>query len=269
MTDLPVSSSGKNAMDVARECAAEARALMREAFGKVSVSGVKGRGNVVTEVDLAIEQATIATLAREYPSHAVLSEETAAETRSEGWMWVVDPIDGTKNFSRGIPHFCFNIALCHDSVPLLGLTLQPLLDEEFAAVAGEGCTLNGAAVQVSDAETVQESVVAIDLGYDDGRAARQIELAAFLWPGMQGLRVPGSAALEFAFLAAGRWDLYLHSDLKPWDSAAGLILVREAGGIVTSRDGEEATIFSRATVAATPRVHADFMRLAGDRPWTA
>jgi myo-inositol-1(or 4)-monophosphatase len=269
VTDLPVSDSGKSAMEVARECAAAARALMREAFGEVSVSSVKGRGNVLTEVDLAVEKATIATLAREYPSHAVLSEETAAGTRSAGWMWVVDPIDGTKNFSRGIPHFCFNIALCHDSVPLLGLTFQPLLDEEFSAVAGEGCRLNGQPVHVSDAATVQESVVAIDLGYDDGRAGRQIEMAAFLWPGMQGLRVPGSAALEFAFLAAGRWDLYLHSDLQPWDVAAGLVLVREAGGRVTDRAGGEATIFSRATVAASPKVHADFVRLAGDRPWTA
>jgi fructose-1,6-bisphosphatase/inositol monophosphatase family enzyme len=268
VSDLPLSASGKSAIEVARECAAEARTLIRDAVGRVTVSGVKGRGNVLTEVDLAVERATIATLRREYPSHAVLSEETAAETRSEGWMWVVDPIDGTKNFSRGIPHFCFNIALCRENVPLLGLTLQPLLDEEFAAIAGEGCALNGVPVRVSEAATVQDSVVAIDLGYDDGRAARQIDLAGFLWPGMQGLRVPGSAALEFAFLAAGRWDLYLHSDLQPWDVAAGLVLVREAGGIVTDRAGEDATIFSRATVAATPAVHADFIRLAGGRPWT-
>jgi fructose-1,6-bisphosphatase/inositol monophosphatase family enzyme len=84
---------------------------------------------------------------------------------------------------------------------------------------------------------------------------------------MQGLRVPGSACLEFAFLAAGRWDLYVHSDLQPWDVAAGLVLVREAGGVVTDRDGKPATIFSGATVAGTPAVHADFLMLAGDRPW--
>ncbi len=269
MTSLPVSVTGRSALEVARACAREAQVLMREAFGNVSVSSVKGRGNVLTEVDLAVEKSVIARLRREYPSHAVLSEETAAETRSDSWMWVCDPIDGTKNFSRGIPHFCFSIALCHQSDPLLGLTLQPLLDEEFSAVKGEGCCLNGAPVTVSERTTVRGSVVAIDLGYDDARASRQLELAGFLWPGMQGLRVPGSAALEFAYLAAGRWDLFLHSDLQPWDSAAGLVLVREAGGIVTGRDGKEATIYTRAIVAATPGVHADFLALAASQPWTA
>ncbi len=264
---LPRSVTGRTPLEVARLCATDARDLIRPAFGHVAVSGVKGRGNVVTDVDLAVERATIARLAAEFPSHAVLSEETAAETRSDGWMWVVDPIDGTKNFSRGIPHFCFSIALCYDAAPLLGLTLNPILEEEFAAVRAEGCRLNGSVVHVSDAQSVQDSVVAIDLGYDDRRGALNLDLARALWPGMQGLRVPGSAALEFAFLAAGRWDLYLHSDLQPWDVAAGIVLVGEAGGLVTDRDGSPATIFSRATVAATPAVHADFLALAGDRPW--
>ena len=264
---LPASTSGKSALHVARDCAAEARGLMREAFGKVSVSEVKGRGNVLTAVDLAVEAAVTRRLAAEYPAHAVLSEETAAETRSDGWMWVMDPVDGTKNFSRAIPHFCFSIALCYDSEPLLGLTLNPMLDEEFAAVAGEGCTLNGRRVTVSGATSVQDSVVAIDLGYDDRRAALNLDLARFLWPGMQALRVPGSAALEFAFLAAGRWDLFLHSDLQPWDIAAGLVLVREAGGLVTDREGAPATIRSREVIAAPAAVHADFLAVAGHKPW--
>jgi fructose-1,6-bisphosphatase/inositol monophosphatase family enzyme len=242
---------------------------MRAAFGEVSVSEVKGRGNVLTAVDLSVEAAITRRLAAEYPGHAVLSEETAAGTRSDGWMWVVDPIDGTKNFSRAIPHFCFSIALCHDSEPLLGLTLNPMVDEEFAAVRGEGCTLNGRKVTVSGVTSVRDSVVAIDMGYDDRRAALNLELARFLWPGMQALRMPGSAALEFAFLAAGRWDLYLHSDLQPWDIAAGLVLVREAGGLVTDREGRPATIRTREVIAATPAVHADFVALAGDQPWRA
>lgn len=269
MTSLPISTSGRSAIEVARQCAREAQALMRQATGSVAVSMVKGRGNVLTEIDLAVERAVTACLRSEYPSHAVLSEETAAETRTNGWMWVFDPIDGTKNFSRGIPHFCFSIALCHRDEPLLGLTLQPLLDEEFLAVKGEGCHLNGTPVTVSDRTTVLNSVVAIDLGYDDIRAGHQLDLARHLWPGMQGLRVPGSAALEFAYLAAGRWDLFIHSDLQPWDIAAGLVLVREAGGVVTERGGEQAALFSRAIVAGTPAVHADLLALAAGRPWTA
>jgi len=197
----------------------------------------------------------------------VLSEETAAETRSDDWLWVVDPVDGTKNFSRGIPHFCFTIALCRENEPVLVLTLQPVLNEEFAAIRGQGCTLNGRSIRVSEATTVRESIVAIDMGYDDERGRRQLELALNLWPGMQSLRIPGSAALGIAYVAAGRWDIFVHADLQAWDLAAGLLLVREAGGVATDREGKRATIFSNGLVAATPAVHSDFLALAGHLPW--
>lgn len=263
----PTSATGAPALSVALTCAAEAGNILRAGLGATAVSGIKGRGNIVTEIDFRVEQAVMAILGTEYPGHAILSEESAAATRSDGWMWVMDPLDGTKNYSRGIPHFAFTIALCFDSEPVLGVTYHPLLDETYVAIDGEGCTLNGKPVTVSDVQSVREGVAAIDLGYDDVRAARQLDLARHLWPGMQGLRVPGSAALEFAYLAAGRWDLFAHSDLQPWDSAAGILMVREAGGIVTDRDGSPATIFSRAIVAAPPPVHADFMALAGKLAW--
>jgi fructose-1,6-bisphosphatase/inositol monophosphatase family enzyme len=230
---------------------------------------VKGRGNVVTETDMAVEQAVMAILAREFPDHAILAEESAAQTRSGGWMWVVDPIDGTKNFSRGIPHFGFGLALCHDARPVLALSLHPVTGDEFLAVAGMGCTVNGVATHVSAVTTVREAVVALDMGYNDERAARQLETAAALWPGMQSLRIAGSAVLGPAFVAAGRWDLYVHLDLKPWDIAGGLLLVEEAGGVVTQRDGSPATIFSESVICATPGVHADFLKLAARVPWRA
>ena len=264
---IPVSASGRDAVAVAHACAEVADRIIRDGFGRASIAGVKGRGNVVTETDLAVEHAVAAILAREFPDHAVLSEETAAGTRSQGWLWVVDPLDGTKNFSRGIPHFAFTIALCRAGEPVIGLTTHPLLNETFMAVRGRGTTLNGAPVTVTDCATVREAVVAIDLGYNDRRAARQIDLAGHLWPGMQSLRVTGSAALGFAYLAAGRWDIYIHSDLEPWDVAAGLLLVREAGGAVVQRDGLPASIESRAVVAATPGVLSDFSALAGGLPW--
>jgi myo-inositol-1(or 4)-monophosphatase len=242
---------------------------MRDGFGQVSVSATKGRGNVLTETDLAVEAATLGILRDAFPSHSILSEESAADTRSDGWLWVVDPIDGTKNFSRGIPHFCFSIALCWQGEPVVGLVSHPLLDQEIAAVKGEGCTVNGVPAAVTTSGTVYESVVAIDLGYDDVRAAMQLEVARRLWPGMQSLRVMGSAALGLAYVAAGRWDIFLHADLQPWDLAAGLLLVREAGGVVMDRDGNHATILSPAVVASNSLVYSDFVRLAGDLPWNA
>lgn len=265
--DLPLARSGADAVAVARTCADRARALIREAYGEAAIAGVKGRGNVVTDTDLAVERAVREVLEREYPAHAILGEEIADRTRSDGWLWVVDPLDGTKNFSRAIPHFCFTIALCHANEPLLGLTLHPLLDDEFLAIVGSGCTLNGRPAAVSEVQSMADGVVAVDLGYDDARGRRQLELALDVWPGVQGLRIAGSAALGLAFVAAGRWDLFLHSDLRPWDVAAGLVLVREAGGVVTDRDGKPATIFSESVVAATAAVHADFLERAGHRPW--
>jgi fructose-1,6-bisphosphatase/inositol monophosphatase family enzyme len=264
---LPVSQTGKSALAVARECAAEASEILRAGFGHTAVAATKGRGNVVTEVDFAVEHATLARLAREFPDHAVLSEETRAESRSDGWLWIVDPLDGTKNFSRGIPHFCFTLALCRAGEPLIGLTVQPILGEEYLAIAGEGTTLNGATVTVSPARTVLESVIAIDLGYDDRRGSLQLELARHLFPGVQAMRIPGSAALGFAYVAAGRWDAFVHSALEPWDLAAGLLLIREAGGVVFDRDGKPATVFSEGVVGASQHVYQDFQRLAGHLPW--
>ncbi len=263
--DLPLSASGLTAMDVARQCAAEATRIIAAAAGEVAIAGTKGRGNLVTETDLEVERAVTAALRREYPSHAILAEESAAGGHSEGWMWVVDPIDGTKNFSRGIPHFGFGLALCFDSEPVLALTLHPPTGDEFTAVSGEGCRLNGVPCRISEVASVQDAVIALDMGYDDALGADQLATAAALWPGMQSLRISGSAVLGPAFVAAGRWDLYVHRDLRPWDIAGGLLLVREAGGVATELDGSPATIFSRTVVCATPGVHSDFLRLAAER----
>lgn len=265
--ELPLSASGHSALDVARLCSEAAGDAIRDGFGSAGVSATKGRGNVVTEVDFEAERRTLEILRREYPGHAVLSEETAAETRSDGWLWVCDPLDGTKNFSRGIPHFAFSIALCFGGEPLVALTSHPLLREETSAVAGQRCTLNGARVTVSDIPSVLAGVIGIDLGYDNDRGGHQLGLAQHLWPGVQGIRAMGSAALGFAFVAAGRWDAYVHSDLQPWDIAAGLLLVREAGGMVSDRKGGPATIWTRAAIAGNPAVHNELVGIAASLPW--
>ncbi len=263
---LPVAPDGTPALEAARACARLARDIARAAAGRASVSAVKGRGNVVTETDVAVEHAVMEFLRERFPGHAILSEETAAATRSAGWMWVIDPIDGTKNFSRGLSHFAFTLALCFDDVPLLGLTTHPITGLEVAAVAGSGCFVDGTPARLRPCGSVAEAVLAMDLGYDAERARGQLALASHLWPGMQSLRIPGSAALGFAGLAAGWWDLYVHADLQPWDVAAGLVIVREAGGIVVEPGGEPASLRSGAVIAGTPAAVADLRRLAAAAP---
>jgi fructose-1,6-bisphosphatase/inositol monophosphatase family enzyme len=264
---LPIGVSGATAVEVAHTCAEGASAIIRNGYGVTEVASTKGRGNVVTEVDFEAERFVLSTLRKEFPGHAILSEETADSTRSQGWMWVVDPLDGTKNFSRAIPHFGFNLALCFESRPVLAIATHPLLRDVYLAVEGVGTALNAQPTAVSDCPLLAEAVVAIDMGYDAARGERQLSLAAHLWPGMQSLRISGSAALGFAYVASGKWDIYVHSDLQPWDIAAGLLLVREAGGVVRDREGNEATIYSREAVAANGATWEDFAERSRGLAW--
>ncbi len=263
---LPTTADGRTARDVALQCARAARDIIRAATAERGDIYQKGRGNVVTVTDFRVEAAITEAIRAAFPGHAIMSEESAAGTVSDDWLWVIDPLDGTKNFSRGIPHFAFTAALCRDRRPLLGITTQPLTGLEVVAAAGQGCTVNGCAARVTPCASVAEAVVAMDLGYDAERAREQLRLVEHLWPGMQSLRVPGSAALGFAGLAAGYWDVYAHADLQPWDLAAGLLIVAEAGGVVVEFDGSPATLYSRAVVAGNAQVVAEFLELAAQRP---
>src|SRR3972149_11443231 len=200
---LPLSASGRTAAEVARACAGEAGRIAMAAFGARQDVQVKGRGNVVTETDLAAERAILEILREEYPDHAVLAEETAGQAPREGWLWVIDPLDGTHNFSRGIPYFATNIALCHDGEPLLGLTYAPATGEEFFAQRGAGLTVNGQPARVSAARRLADCVIGADLGYDDARAARMLELLTEVWPGQSGRGV-GRGALGRGYGARGR-----------------------------------------------------------------
>lgn len=262
--DLPRAASGRTALDVARSAAQEAGTLALARFRQPHDVGVKGRGNLVTETDLEVEKNLTEEFTREFSAHRVLSEETAADTDTAGWVWVIDPIDGTRNFVSGIPFFCVNIALCHDGLPVLAVTHDPNHGETFWAERGGGAWVNGQPVRASEEATVQASVVGVDLGYDDQRGQNMLQLVRLLHPGLQCVRTPGSAALGLAYAACGRFGLFIHNDLAPWDVAAALLLVPEAGGVITDRDGKPATLRSRAVVAGGLKVHADFLRWLRD-----
>lgn len=289
MADLPRSRSGKTAEAVARMCAQKAGRVIMASFpgltGERRDVLVKGRGNFLTEADLAAERATLEILREEYPDHEVLAEEESSDqetgdtrheeavspvvspvSRGGGWMWVVDPLDGTHNFSQGIPYFAFSIALCYQREPVLGLTFAPATGEEFFARKGGGLTVRGKPARASTAERLGDCVLGVDLGYDDARASRMLELVAEVWP-VQSVRVMGSAALGLAYAACGRYDLFMHNFLYPWDVAAGLALVREGGGVTLDRGGGPATIDSEGLIAGAPKAVEELLARAKDRPW--
>ena len=232
--ELPLSATGTRAIDVAWRCAREAGSHALSRFRGAQTIDIKGHRNIVTQTDVECELRVKAILAEEYPEHKILSEETASGTdASTGWTWVVDPIDGTKNYAIGLPFWCVNVALCRDGEPVVGLTYDAVHEEGFWAVAGEGAYCNEARIEASRKPDVFSSVLGLDLGYDDALGARQLALLRGIFPRTQGFRITGSAALGLAYAACGRIDLYVHLNVSPWDVAGGILLVLVAGGMET------------------------------------
>lgn len=274
MIELPESRSGKTAVDVARAAVDDASEIALRRFEEMARGDpvervVKGRGNYVTETDLACEEAIIGVIRTEFPGASVLSEETSSEVDDweQGWLWVVDPIDGTSNFSRGIPSFAINIALCFDGEPVLGLTHQPVTGTEFLAVKGGGLLVNGIRTGVSEVGPLTEALLGFGLGYEYERAKLMLMTLAELWPAVQMMQNIGSAALGMAYAASGRFDLYFHSYLFPWDQASGIVQVREAGGLALARDGSAATIYSEGIIAGASGPVLELLELTQDRKW--
>lgn len=257
-----------DALAVADELARSAGALLAAAAGDTTTVRWKGRNNLVTEADHASEALILAGLAEAFPDHRVLAEESRPDTSPHhGYVWVVDPLDGTRNFAAGIPTYCVNIALLHDGEALLGATYEPARNVCILGGPGLGLRANGAPVACSTAVDLASSIVAADLGYDDGRARLMLETLHSLWPGMQGVRIPGAAAIGLAWAASGLAGLNVHSMLYPWDIAAGLAQVPAGGGLILDRDGGPASITSEGIAAGAPAVVAEFMRRVADRPW--
>ncbi|MFA5398957.1 MAG: inositol monophosphatase family protein [Dehalococcoidia bacterium] len=253
-TSLPSSLQGQSAYHVARQAAAEAGKILRQRFGLHNATKVKGKRNLVTEADLLSEQTIIRIINAAFPQHGIMSEEAGSRREGSEYTWIIDPLDGTNNFHFGIPLFCVNIALARRGEVLLGVTFDPMRDETFRAVRGRGAYLNNKRIEVADVADLNDAAVGVDLGYDAERSNDLLETAMKLWPKIHCMRLIGSSSLGMAYVAGGRMSLYFHRSLYPWDSASGLLLVREAGGEVTNYTGRPATIHDREIIAANPRL---------------
>jgi myo-inositol-1(or 4)-monophosphatase len=262
MTSPPLSQTGRSALEVATRAAEEAGELLLQRFSSEKQINYKaGRANIVTDVDLLVEKHIISILRSEYPEFGILSEESEAIVGNAHYTWIVDPLDGTNNYSFGIPFFCVNIALAIGEEVLLSLTFDPLRGETFRAEQGKGAFLNDHPVSVSQRKSVKASEIGCDMGYDVERGKQVLDAIMSLWPNMHGLRLMGSAALGLAYTACGRFDLYLQPHLSPWDVAAGILLVRESGGNITDWDGAPVSIKTERVIAGNNTVHGEFLRL--------
>ncbi len=236
--------------------AAEAGAeILTDRFGSTFHTDMKRRFDPVTEVDQLAEAAVVETIRRHRPDDAILAEESGAAIGGRR-RWIVDPLDGTVNFVHGIPHVAVSVALWDGDRPLVGVIVDPLRRERFAAAAGAGATLDDRPIHVSSVARLEGSVVATGFPYDHGDhgPAYAATLGAVL-ERVNGIRRFGSAALDLAWVAAGRYEAYFELGIAPWDQAAGILIVREAGGTVTGVDGTPSTPETPMVVASNASVH--------------
>lgn len=251
MTDLQL------AIDAARA----GGTILREGFDRGVTAHYKRRFDPVTEIDHASEAAVLAVIAENRPNDAILAEERGG-TIPGGRLWIVDPLDGTVNYVHGIPQIAVSVGLWEDDKPVAGVIYDPLRDECFSAAAGQGAFLNGRRINVSQTGDLDRSVTATGFPYDHGDYPD--EYAAVLGAvlgSVNGIRRFGSAALDLAWVAAGRYEAYWELGLAPWDQAAGILIVREAGGRVTDFYGEDSVPATPTVLSSNGLIHDALRRI--------
>lgn len=248
-----------NALALAIDLAKQAGALQRARLGDVRSIEMKGLTDPVTDVDKACEALILAAIHAQFPAHAILAEESGASANTEGaeWRWIIDPLDGTVNFAHGYPLFCVCIALQHRGQTELGVIYEPNRDELFVAERGRGATRNGTRMRVSPRTKLIESLFATGFAYgrEQGELAINIPIFNRMLMEARAVRRDGVAGVDLAYVACGRFDGFWEFYLRPWDLAAGVLLVEEAGGRVTNIDGAPFDLFGTQVLATNGVLH--------------
>lgn len=251
-------------LNFAIETARDAGRVLLEKFGRIETVTKKGDINLVTEADLASEALIVERIKSHFPRHAILAEEAGNAVvtgENGGHKWIIDPLDGTTNYAHGYPCFCVTIALEHEGEIVLGVTYDPTRDELFTAEKGRGATLNGKPIRVSRTDELGNALLVTGFPYDiKHREQFARHLTEFLLSS-RGVRRDGSAAIDLAYVACGRFDGFWEEGLNPWDVAAGKLLIEEAGGTVSYYDGSPFSIYTPPIVASNGTIHAEMLNV--------
>ncbi len=219
----------------------------------------KGPADFVTEVDRQVEQTIIGILHEAYPDHAFLGEEGGAVGESE-YQWIIDPIDGTTNFLHGFPMYCTSIALAHKGIVTQAVIYDPVRNDLFTATRGSGAFLNDRRMRVSSETRMEDALIGSGFPYSSmEHQERYLRMLAEVMRKTAGIRRPGSAALDLAYVAAGRYDGFWEMGLQPWDMAAGTLLIQEAGGLVSDLDGNGQFLQTGHVVAGNPKIFGQLL----------
>jgi myo-inositol-1(or 4)-monophosphatase len=249
-----------NILEFAKRIALEAGKISLDYQEKgFSISQKDVINNLVTSADLACEKHIIDNIKQEFPEHSVLAEESGLNDQTSEYQWIIDPIDGTTNYAHGYPFYAVSISLRHNQEILLGVTHAPMLNETFYASKGQGAFLNGKKIQVSTNQSLELSLLAT--GFPPNKGSNDYSKAIALFTKAQnfihGVRRSGSACLELAYTACGRLDGFFEIGLKPWDTAAGLLLIKEAGGHVTCFENSPFSPECNTIIASNGIIHQE------------
>lgn len=224
----------------------------------------KGRNDFVSDADLAAEKAVIDVILKNHPDHAILAEESGQRGESD-YVWIIDPLDGTTNYLHGFPVFCVSIGVAHKGRLEHGVVYDPLRQEMFTATRGQGAQLDGHKIRVSGRRDLERALIGTGFPYRESNESFEpyMNMLVSAMRNTTGIRRAGAAALDLCYVAAGRLDAFWETGLKPWDLAAGTLIIRESGGIVSGLNGAEDFMDSGHVLCGSPRIYSALAKLFG------
>ena len=243
-------------------------AFIRKEYASFSFSRVqyKSHNDPVSYVDITAENLLIEGCLDLIPGSGFINEEGGEQESENGFVWIIDPLDGTTNFTHGIPHFCISLALSYMGKVVMGYVYGIMLDELFTGISGQGAFLNGRNIYTSEHEFLRTSVVVTGFPYSESAwVGPQMDVMREMLSHSHSFRRFGSAALDLAYVACGRIEAFYEFRLQPWDMAAGGLIIKEAGGIVTGFTGKEDYLFNGKIVATNGKIHNEMLSLIQDR----
>ena len=253
-------------LETALRAARLAAQILRERFRTKVLVETKGLANFVTEVDLLSEKVIVNTIRESFPQHAILSEESHSEQAAAPELWIVDPLDGTSNFMHGIPHFAVSIGYYENGQPELGVICNPVTDDWYVAVRGQGAWHNGVRQSVTTAQGIDECIIVCGFYYDRGAMMQATldTIGDFFRNNIHGMRRFGAAALDLCNVGCGQFGVFFEYQLHPWDYAAGQLFVAEAGGQTTDCDLKPLPLDRVSSICSTNgSLHAQALRIIG------
>jgi len=250
-------------MFVARKAALAAGRLLKENINRAHDISFKGDINLVTEMDLFSERTIVETIRVSYPDHNIMAEEETNIRKNSGFTWIIDPLDGTTNYAHGYPCFCVSIALTQEHEIVLGVVFDPMRDEFFSAQQGQGAYVNEKIIRVSNVNQLSQSLLSTGFPYDR-KVSKKNNMVYFhdLLMASQEVRRDGAAALDLCSVACGRFDGFWELKLKPWDMAAGSLIVLEAGGMLSNLKGSKFSIHTDDEIlASNGKIHQQMIEV--------